>query len=190
MPSDTLGANAGPEGLGASRRCHTEPSAHRLERHAAGRRLLYRVSMVLPSFVALVLSIIGVYPLLVAPARTLIPTLASMVGAGLSFASVSFSASRAIDGDESRSIRLATAGAMLFRFALGMSVVLALATTRARLSEGFDATVAIVTIDVALRALMAVVALAAIGMVYSGVRILIVLLGPDLELEMLRRTAK
>jgi len=194
MSSGTPGAAHGPGGRPPARPHATVPYraatlrrlAEDLERSARLRLLLYRVSMVFPSVVALLLLFVGVYPIVFSPARTLIPTLVSIVGAGLSFASVTFSAARAIDGDEDRTLRLATAGAMLLRFALGMAVVLALATTRARVVETFgEGNPA----DLALRGIMAVVTVTAICMVYFGVHTLVALLGPDLEEEAARRLA-
>ena len=187
-PGSALGAESGPEGRGTGRRgAHVAALEHDLRRSATLRRMLYKLSLVFPSAVMLLLAFLGVYPLVVAPARSLIPTLISITGAGLSFASVTFSASRAIDGDEVRSLRLATAGAMLFRFALSMSVVLGLATASARLTEAFGEAI---PIDLLLRGMMGAVCMAAIGSLYLAARTLVALLGPDLEDEAAQRLAR
>lgn len=159
-------------------------AVERLQRSLRGsralRRMFHACSLVFPSAVALLLSFLALYPMLFLPAERLSTVLTSMLGAGLSFASVAFTAARANAEHRSHAIRFVTAGSMLLRFAIATAVALALTSTRERLAADFGARS---VFDLPLRAFTALVAVNGIGMAFHGLRTLVMLLGPDLEEE-------
>jgi hypothetical protein len=139
------------------------------------RDLLVYGSRLLPAIVALILIFLALRPMLFSPAEKLTGTLASMVGVGLSFASVSFSAANAHGRRSDWSRRMVAAGLMLMRFALALVVALALATARGRVVEDFGYGN---WLDFTLRGLMAIVTGAGIFAAFRGFRELILLLVP------------
>lgn len=157
-------------------------SVERLERSlrasAVVRRLFYACSLVFPSALALLMSFLALYPILFPPAERLTTTLASMVGAGLSFASVTFSAARVSADHRGHALRLVAAGSMLVRFAIAIAVSLVLATARDRLAAAFGTGNAL---DLPLRLVTGLVTVTGIGMAFFGFRTLVLLLGPEVE---------
>lgn len=132
---------------------------------------------------ALLLTFLALYPLAFVPSERLTATLASLVGGGLSFASVSFTAARACAEQRLHAARLIAAGSRLLRFAVITALALGLATTRERLATQLGPGFAL---DVPLRVLAGGVTTAAIALAFSGFRTLVLLLGPELEVEAAR----
>ncbi len=165
---------------GPRERLALERLQHSLRGGRAFRRMFHACSLVFPSAVALLLSFLALYPMLFLSVERLSTVLASMLGAGLSFANVAFTAARANAEHRSHAIRLVTAGSLLLRFAVAIAVALALASTRERLATDFGARN---LFDVPLRVFTALVAVNGIGMAFHGLRTLVMSLGPELEEE-------
>jgi hypothetical protein len=145
--------------------------------------LLVYGSRFLPAIFALILIFLALRPMLFSPAEKLVGTLASMVGVGLSFASVSFSAANARGGRSEWARGMIAAGIMLMRYSLAIVVPLALSSARGRVVDDLGYGHAL---DYVLRALMALLTGAGIFAAFHGFRSLIILLVPwrsDAEAE-------
>lgn len=150
----------------------------RLRRGTAVRHVRTASGLAFPIVLAALLIFLALDPIVFVPSERLTGTLASMVGAGLSFASVSFSAARVSLDRPGRAAWFRVAGADLLRFAIAMTIALTLATARDRLVTDFAAGR---LADLALRGATAVVTVAGIGMAFRGFRVLVLLLGPEFE---------
>lgn len=142
------------------------------------RRFVFYGSLAFPSFVTLLLVFLVLYPMLFAPAQKLATTLTAMVAGGLSFASVALSVSKSRLHDESWGLRMAMSGLALFRFALAMTIVLALNAVRERAVEALGGGH---PVELALRGAMVLVTAVAIVIAFLGFQSMVVLLGPDHE---------
>lgn len=118
------------------------------------------------------------------PGENLTATLTGLVAGGLSFASVSFSAAKSRDDEESWSLRMAMAGTSLFRFSIALAVALALNVARERLAAALGAGTAL---DYCLRGLMALVTATAIAIAFVGFQTMVVLFGPTADEETVAR---
>ncbi len=138
-------------------------------------RWLFHGSRLVPALVAAILIFLALRPMLFSPAETILGTLASMVGVGVSFSSVTFSCANACREHRAWSEQMIQAGLALLRFALAMVIALALATTRTRVIAEVGAEG---VLDYLLRGLMVLVTAAGIVAAFQGFRHLVVLLFP------------
>jgi hypothetical protein len=143
-------------------------------------RLFFHGSRIVPALVATILIVLALWPMLFRPTDKLTGTLASMAGAGLSFASVTLAAARTLQDRRQFSEQMVAAALMLLRFSIAAAVALALSAVRARLLTDLGSAIAL---DYVLRAVMTLVTALAIALAFLGFRSLVLLLGPGLDTE-------
>jgi hypothetical protein len=164
------------------------PSPERLERFLVRtwwiRRVFFYGVFVLPWFVTMILGFLALYPMLFQPTGQLTSTLAALLGAGLSFSSVAFSAANARASEEVWSLRMAMAGSALLQFSIAMAVALALSVARERVvaALGSDS-----LLDYAMRGMMGMVTATAIALAFVGLRIIVMIFRPSIDEPALER---
>ncbi len=141
------------------------------------RRLFAQLDRTLPFLVAGALTLLALRPMLFNPNEKMLGTLASMAGAGLSFASVGFAAANNFRGREGWS-RMSGVALMFFRFSVTMALALAFAALRESYITDFSH---IRWVEYLLRGIMVLLTAAGIFMAFLGFRTLVRILAPTLE---------